>query len=251
MDNKDYINELSDELSEAVLGKGEEQKEYTVEGSSSVSLSQTPPSSVTEQKNVGTNVLKIDREARERKRMDEFVHGHLAFAAKECRGLLSFRDFEKDAIRYGHAVLFTDWNWRQDHPKESRIEPYVYIEVMGVYTDLNMLGQAIRERLYSNLRMYFGENTWRDLFKKNGIRISSEYTGGDNLEVWVYRDDDSYESIFEFHLSFVNLNAMGRALGAGFEGWKFDLLTTAERDARIEERRKRDEERRKAKPSEE
>lgn len=173
-----------------------------------------------------------------RKLKDKFRFGHWMFAAERCRGLNCFQDFEDDFVKYGGGVLLTEWRWRQDTEIEKRDEPYVIIEALGFYTDLNILGKAVRQMYDKNINLYFGENAAYQ--QERPESVYSEYLGGESLEVCVYRchsdKNDYLESVFSFHMEFVPFNSSSVRDMEMHDGWKFDLLTLEENQRRKDQR---------------
>lgn len=105
-----------------------------------------------------------------------------------------FEDWDSD------AMLLTKWNW-------NHTAGYVYIDKIGVYTNIGSLARALQHLLPSQ--------------KEIGV----EEMGGDEIEFRIYEDDNLQNSeVYQIH--FIDIDQKKPSQDSHGEGWKFDLEKT-------------------------
>lgn len=142
----------------------------------------------------------------------KFKHGHLEHLSEICKLKVTdnnpFIQLEKWFSKYHEACMLTKWTWNKKSDS-----PYVYIQHLGIFTDLNKLARRIKNEINSTLEDKCGNYNKINTFNPGIITL------GDTLYVDLYREDENYSTGLQ--VEWITLNETDER--RGYEGWKFEL----------------------------
>ena len=141
-------------------------------------------------------------------------HGHLQHLSELCKlestDTNPFVEFEKWFLKYHESCLLTKWFWNRKGDS-----PYVYVQPLGVFTNLNKLAKRIKNEIDSTL-----ENKYNS-YNKTNINFCPTVIMmmGETLSIHLEADSEDY--LVELHVNYITLDDVDER--RGYEGWKFEL----------------------------